>query len=46
MNLGKEATTASRDAVVDGMDTDDQNEVTEAQEQEQNEEAQPIEQVR
>lgn len=46
MNLGKEATTASGDAVVDGMDTDDQNEVTEAQEQEQNEEAQPIEQVR
>ncbi|URE18551.1 U2 small nuclear ribonucleoprotein [Musa troglodytarum] len=45
MNLGKETTTASGDAVVDGMDTDDQNEVTEAQDQEQNEEAQPIEQV-
>ncbi|URE19207.1 Cyclin, C-terminal domain [Musa troglodytarum] len=44
MNLGKETTTASGDAAVDGMDTDDQNEVTEAQDQEQNEEAQPIEQ--
>ncbi|URE19210.1 Cyclin, C-terminal domain, partial [Musa troglodytarum] len=45
MNLGKETTTASGDAAVDGMDTDDQNEVTEAQDQEQNEEAQPIEQT-
>lgn len=44
MNLGKE-TNVSEDMVVDTVKADDQNKGNEVQDNEQNEDAQPIEQV-
>lgn len=44
MNLGKE-TNVSEDMVVDIVKADDQNKGNEVQDNEQNEDAQPIEQV-
>lgn len=45
MHLGKDTSTTSEDAVVDRMETDGQNEVSESQDKEQDEDAQPIQQV-